>query len=123
MGGPGGHVPPQVLGYQLTLFRPRGQIMPAILLLCPPIFLDDAAFLSWVFEIRFHIEKWAGIKVNKDRTKIEHISRKDKLKPLKSVHFKKTVARILFLSKLRYFRYKSKNTTNLKETRFAQLSS
>ena len=41
VGGPGGHVPPQVLGYQLTLFGPRGQIMPAILLLCPPIILDD----------------------------------------------------------------------------------
>ena len=46
MGGPGGHVPPQVLGYQLTLFGPRGQIMPAILLPCPPIILDDAAFLK-----------------------------------------------------------------------------
>ena len=45
VGGPGGHVPPQVLGYQLTLFGPRGQIMPAILLPCPPIILDDAAFL------------------------------------------------------------------------------
>ena len=45
-GGGGGRVgAPQVLGYQLTLFGPRGQIMPAILLPCPPIILDDAAFL------------------------------------------------------------------------------
>ena len=45
MGGKGGHVPLQVLGYQLSLFGPRGQIMPAILLLGPLIFLDDAASL------------------------------------------------------------------------------
>ena len=44
---------------------------------------------------------------------------------VKSVHFKKTVAQISFLSKLWYFQYKSKqkSTTILKETRFAQLSS
>ena len=36
----------QNLGYQLPLFGPRGQIMPAILLPCPPIILDDAAFLT-----------------------------------------------------------------------------
>ena len=42
---------------------------------------------------------------------------------IKSVHFKKTVVRITFLSKLWYFQYKSKSTTILKETRFAQLSS
>ena len=44
-GGRGGTCPPQVLGYQLTLFGPRGQIMPAILLLGPLIFLNDAASL------------------------------------------------------------------------------
>ena len=48
VGGPGGHVPPQVLGYQLTLFGPRGQIMPAILLPCPAIFLADAAFIIFI---------------------------------------------------------------------------
>ena len=42
---------------------------------------------------------------------------------LKSVHFKKTVAQISFLSKLWYFQYKSKSATILKETRFAQLFS
>ena len=63
--GRGGHVPPQVLGYQLTLFGPRGQIMLAILLLGassnmgadyarhittgPPIFLDDAASLHYIY--------------------------------------------------------------------------
>ena len=41
----GGAVPPQFLADQLTLFEPRGQIMPVILLPCPPIILDDAAFL------------------------------------------------------------------------------
>ena len=55
MGGPGGHVPPQVLGYQLTLFEPRGQIMPAILLPCPPIFLVDAAFLYIYIYIRISL--------------------------------------------------------------------
>ena len=44
---------------------------------------------------------------------------------LKSVHFKKTIAQISFLSKLWYFHFKSKqkSTTILKEKRFAQLSS
>ena len=44
---------------------------------------------------------------------------------LKSVHFKKTVARISFLSKLWYFFVLIciESTTILKETRFAQLSS
>ena len=45
---------------------------------------------------------------------------------LKSIHFKKPAAIILFLSKLWYFQYKSKqkvHTTILKETRVAQLSS
>ena len=37
-GGQGGQVPPQVLGYQLTLFGPRGQIMSAILLRAPHLF-------------------------------------------------------------------------------------
>ena len=37
-GGQEGHVPPQVLGFQLTLLGPRGQIMPTILLLAPPSF-------------------------------------------------------------------------------------
>ena len=36
--GQGGNVPPQVLGYQLTLFGPRRQIMPAILQQPPPSF-------------------------------------------------------------------------------------
>ena len=31
-------IPPQVLGYQLTLFGPGGQIMPAILLVPPHLF-------------------------------------------------------------------------------------
>ena len=34
----GACAPPQVLGYQLTLFGPRGQIMPVILLVPPHIF-------------------------------------------------------------------------------------
>ena len=45
---------------------------------------------------------------------------------LKSIHYKKTVARILFLSKLCYvlsIQFKTKSTTILKETRFVQLSS
>ena len=58
VGGPGGHVPPQVFGYQLTLFESRGQIMPAILLPCPPIFLDDAAFLIMVQKIHPRGEIW-----------------------------------------------------------------
>ena len=45
MGGPGGHVPPQVLGYQLTLFGPRGADYARYITTCPPIFLGDAAFL------------------------------------------------------------------------------
>ena len=42
---------------------------------------------------------------------------------LKSVHFKKTVARISILSKLWYFLICIESTTILKESRFAQLSS
>ena len=48
MGGQGGHVPSQVLGYQLTLFGLRGGI------LCPPyyywpphLFSDDTASLQY----------------------------------------------------------------------------
>ena len=35
----GGHVPPQVLGYQLTLFGPRGADYARHITTCPPIFL------------------------------------------------------------------------------------
>ena len=45
VGGPGGHVPPQVLGYQLTLFGPRGADYARYITTCPPIFLDNAASL------------------------------------------------------------------------------
>ena len=38
VGEQGGHVYPQVLGYHLTLFGTRWQIMPAILLLAPHLF-------------------------------------------------------------------------------------
>ena len=44
-GGAGGHVPPQVLGYQLTLFGPRGADYARHITTCPPIFSDDAASL------------------------------------------------------------------------------
>ena len=37
-GGQGGHVSPQVLGYQLTLFKPRGADYARILLLAPHLF-------------------------------------------------------------------------------------
>ena len=46
MGGQGGHVPPQNLGYQLTLFGPRGADYARHITTGPPIFLDDAAFTS-----------------------------------------------------------------------------
>ena len=47
MGGPGGHVPPQVLGYQLTLFGPRGEDYARHITTGPaPIFLEDAASLE-----------------------------------------------------------------------------
>ena len=43
----GGHVPPQVLGYQLTLFGPRGgRLCPPYYYVPLPIFLDDAASLQ-----------------------------------------------------------------------------
>ena len=45
VGGQGGHVPFKNLGYKLTLFGPREADYAAILLLAPPIFLDDAACL------------------------------------------------------------------------------
>ena len=47
---------PQVLGYQLNLFGPRGAGYTRHIPTCPPIFLDDTAFLSqchqntWVLE-------------------------------------------------------------------------
>ena len=41
----GGHVPPQVLGYRLTLFGPRGADYARHITMCPPIFSDDAASL------------------------------------------------------------------------------
>ena len=43
--GAGGHVPPQVLGYQLTLFGPRGADYARYITTRPPIFLGHAAFL------------------------------------------------------------------------------
>ena len=46
VGGPGGHVPPQVLGYQLTLFGPREADLARHITTGPPIFLDDAASLT-----------------------------------------------------------------------------
>ena len=45
VGGPGGHVPPQVLGYKLTLFGPRGADYARHITTGPPIFLDNAASL------------------------------------------------------------------------------
>ena len=39
----GGHVPPQVLGYQLTLFEPRGADYARHITTGPLIFLDNAA--------------------------------------------------------------------------------
>ena len=51
MGGQGGHVPPQVLGYQLTLFGPRGADYARHITTGPPIFLDNAASLNLVITI------------------------------------------------------------------------
>ena len=48
MGGPGGHVPPQVLGYQLTLFKLRGADYARHITTGPPIILDDAASLCGI---------------------------------------------------------------------------
>ena len=45
-GGAGGHVPPQNLGYQLTLFGPRGADYARHITTGPPIFLNDAASLQ-----------------------------------------------------------------------------
>ena len=36
VGGQGGHVPPQVLGYQLTLFGPKGADYARYITTCPP---------------------------------------------------------------------------------------
>ena len=47
-GGQGRHVPPQVLGYQLTLFGPRGADYARHITTGPPIFLDDAASLKCI---------------------------------------------------------------------------
>ena len=47
-GGRGGTCPPQVLGYQLTLFGPRGADYARHITTGPPIFLDDAASLTRV---------------------------------------------------------------------------
>ena len=41
----GGHVPPQVLGYQLTLFGPRVADYARHITTGRPIFLDDTASL------------------------------------------------------------------------------
>ena len=41
-------MPPQVLGYQLTLFGPRGADYARYITTCPPIFLDDAASLFYI---------------------------------------------------------------------------
>ena len=46
VGGPGGHVLPQVLGYQLTLFGPRGADHARHITTGPPKFLDDGASLE-----------------------------------------------------------------------------
>ena len=40
--------PPQVLGYQLTLFVPRGADYARHVTTCPPIFSDDAASLTCI---------------------------------------------------------------------------
>ena len=56
VGGQGGHVPPQVLGYQLTLFGPRGVDYARLITTCPPIFSDDAAFLYWKPYLQFSIK-------------------------------------------------------------------
>ena len=45
-GGAGGACAPQVLGYQLTLFGPRGADYPRHITTCPPIFSEDAASLD-----------------------------------------------------------------------------
>ena len=44
-GAAGGAHAPQVLGYQLTLFGPRGADYAHHITTVPPIFLDDAASL------------------------------------------------------------------------------
>jgi hypothetical protein len=51
VGGQGGHVPPQVLGYQLTLFGPRGADYAHHITTGPPIFLDDTASLVSKFNL------------------------------------------------------------------------
>ena len=49
--------PPQDLGYQLTLFGPRGADYARHITTCPPIFLDDAASLTDIVSQQkgFHI--------------------------------------------------------------------
>ena len=52
VGGQGGHLLPQVLGYQLTLFGPMGAEYARHITTCPPIFSDDAASLSSIWTCR-----------------------------------------------------------------------
>ena len=83
----GGHMPPQVLGYQLTLFGPRGADYARHITTCPPIFSDVAASLRsdgnsrtfyWIWTLL--IPKCFGLKLSIfkllflfSRTNIQHI--------------------------------------------------
>ena len=54
--GQGGMCPPQVLGYQLTLFGPRGADYARHITSCPPIFSDCAAFLAVYKQMDFNLK-------------------------------------------------------------------
>ena len=56
MGG-GGMCPPQVLGYQLTLFGPSGADYARHITTGPFVFLDDAASLFYLVEKQKFVKK------------------------------------------------------------------
>ena len=55
----GGHVPPQVLRYQLTLFGPRGADYARHITTGPPIFLDDAASLLNIYLLKKYVKYYS----------------------------------------------------------------
>ena len=75
---------------------------------------------------KIQIFKFRKIKVHLSKEMTNAAVLSEKKPPLKSVHFKKTVARILILSKLWYILFVLiciESTTILKESRLAQLFS
>ena len=58
MGGQGGHVPPQVLGYRLTLFGPRGADYARHITTGPPMLLEDAASLLIATNARLYVHSY-----------------------------------------------------------------